>query len=82
MNRFNTGFFRVKSLSHILHHHEGRAVTHNVFSQASGTGGSNFIVDVEPTSYDWGVANAAWEFATPATGRATTGDVTFTVEDE
>lgn len=72
----------MKTLAHVLHDHEGGAVTHDVFAQSGGPGGADFVVDVEPTANDGGVSDATRKLAAPSAGGASAGDVAFGVKSE
>ncbi len=69
-------------MAHVFDDHEGGAVAHDVFAESGGSGGSDFVVDVEPAPDDGGVADAAGEFTSPSAGGASAGDVSVSVEDE
>ncbi len=69
-DRFDTGVLRVQPLAHVLHHHEAAAETHHVFTNARGTGGADFVVDVQSAADDRGIADAPREFVSHAAGGA------------
>ncbi len=72
----------VKSLTHALDDHDGRAVAHDVFAQPRRTGGTDFVVDVEARSQDGGVPHAPWILATGATGRGSAAQVSIGIQGQ